>query len=61
MILALKTIELFAAAEPLLVSVPESIGVLVLGIVLVIAAVVVRNFLDKTRPADNDEEIVKKA
>ena len=61
MILAITTIEVFASAETLLVSMPESVGVLVFGIALVMLAVAIRNFMAKSASEKTEEKIVKKA
>lgn len=61
MILALTTIELFASAETLLVSIPESLGLLVFGIALVVLAVVIRNYMSKNASEETGKKIVKKA
>lgn len=49
------------AAETLLVSLPDSLGVLAFGIILILAAVLTRSVLARGDEHRNNSEITKKA
>lgn len=57
----LFTIADFAAIEGLLVSIPESLGLLAFGIALVAAAVIGRWLLARDGESEDKKEIPKKA
>lgn len=49
----------FAAIETLMVSIPESLGVLIFGVVLVLTALLIRRVLGRTEVEKTDERITK--
>ena len=49
------------AFETLLVSIPESIGLLLFGVGLVVIAVVIRSFLSREKTEKADEKVTKDA
>lgn len=60
MVVLLKIGE-FVAFETLLVSIPESIGLLLFGVGLVVIAVVIRSFLSREKTEKADEKVTKDA
>jgi len=61
MMLILLQIPEFTTVETLLVSIPESIGLLVFGIALVGLAMFLRTILSREDVAKGDENVTKKA
>ena len=51
----------FAVFQTLWVSIPESIGLLVFGVGLVIIAVLIRSFLSREKTEKADEKVTKGA
>lgn len=49
----------FAAIETLIVSIPESFGVLIFGGVLVLTALLVRRVMGRSEPVKTDEKTAK--
>ncbi|MEQ1641927.1 MAG: hypothetical protein ABL959_00615 [Pyrinomonadaceae bacterium] len=49
----------FAAIETLIVSIPESVGVLIFGVVLVLTALLIRRVLGRSESEKADEKTAK--
>ncbi len=49
----------FAAIETLIVSIPESLGVLIFGVVLLLTALLIRRVLDRPEPGKADDKTAK--
>jgi len=49
----------FAAIETLIVSIPESLGALIFGVVLVLTALLIRRVLDRPELGKADEKTAK--
>ena len=49
----------FAAIETLIVSIPESFGVLIFGVVLVLTALLIRRVMGRPEPVKTDEKTAK--
>lgn len=49
----------FASIETLIVSIPESVGVLIFGVVLVLTALLIRRVLDSPKSGKADEKTTK--
>lgn len=49
----------FAAIETLIVSIPESFGVLIFGGVLVLTALLIRRVMGRSEPVKTDEKTAK--
>ena len=49
----------FASIETLIVSIPESVGVLIFGVVLVLTALLMRRVLDSPKSGGAEEKTLK--
>ncbi len=58
MVVLLETVSL-ASIETIVVAIPESVGVLIFGVILVLTALLLRKVLGRTEPTKTDEKTAK--